>query len=59
MINLRHQCSACGSQFTVTYNEMYTESDPTHCPFCGEYLLLDEDSFDDRDLHDDEDEDPL
>jgi hypothetical protein len=38
---------------------MHTESDPTHCPFCGEYLILDDESFDDEDLHDDEDEEPL
>ena len=53
MIKLQHECSACGSNFTISYNEMYTESDPTHCPFCGEYLILD-----DRDLHDDEDDEP-
>jgi predicted nucleic acid-binding Zn-ribbon protein len=33
---------------------METESDPVHCPFCGEFLLLDDDNFDD-----DEDEEPL
>jgi hypothetical protein len=38
---------------------MQTETDPIHCPFCGEFLLLDDDSFDDEDLHDDEDEEPL
>jgi len=54
MIKLQHECSACGSNFTISYNEMYTESDPTHCPFCGEYLILD-----DQDLHDDEDDEPL
>jgi predicted nucleic acid-binding Zn-ribbon protein len=48
MINLRHECTACSSQFTVSYNELYTESDPTHCPFCGEYLILDDDDFDDE-----------
>jgi hypothetical protein len=26
---------------------MYTESDPTHCPFCGEYLILENEDFDD------------
>jgi predicted nucleic acid-binding Zn-ribbon protein len=28
---------------------MQTETDPTHCPFCGEYLILDDESFDDED----------
>ena len=59
MIRLQHECSACASNFTISYNEMYTESDPNHCPFCGEYLILDDESFDDRDLHDDEDDEPL
>jgi predicted nucleic acid-binding Zn-ribbon protein len=59
MINLRHECTACSSKFTVSYNELYTESDPTHCPFCGEYLILDDEDFDDGDLHDDEDDSPL
>ena len=59
MIDLRHTCGACSTKFTITYNEMHTEADPTHCPFCGEYLILTEDDFDDRELHDDEDDDPL
>jgi len=54
-MRLQHECTACGSEFTITYNEMETESDPVHCPFCGEFLLLDDDNFDD----DDEDEEPL
>ena len=58
-MRLQHECTACGSDFTISYNEMHTESDPTHCPFCGEYLILDDESFGDEDLHDDEDEDPL
>jgi predicted nucleic acid-binding Zn-ribbon protein len=34
---------------------MYTESDPNFCPFCGEYLILDEDDFNE----DDSDEESL
>jgi hypothetical protein len=26
---------------------MYTESDPSACPFCGEYLILEQEDFDD------------
>jgi len=54
MIKLQHECSACGSGFSITYNEMYTESDPTHCPFCGEYLILEREDFDEED-----DDEPL
>ena len=52
MIKLHHECSACGSDFSITYDEMYTESDPTHCPFCGEFLVLDPDDFGDDDEDD-------
>jgi len=58
-MKIQHECTACGSVFTIIYNEMNTESDPTHCPFCGEYLILDYDNFDDEDLHDDENEESL
>ena len=58
-MRIQHECTACGSEFSISYNEMHTESDPTHCPVCGEYLILDDESFDDEDLHDDDDEEPL
>jgi len=45
-------------RISISYDEMHTESDPSFCPFCGEYLILDEEDFD-QDLHDDEDEEPL
>ena len=48
-MKLQHECSECGSNFTVSYNEMNTESDPTYCPFCGEYLLLENEDFDNED----------
>jgi hypothetical protein len=57
-MNINHTCSACASEFSVSYDEMHTESDPSFCPFCGEYLILDDEDFD-QDLHDDEDEEPL
>jgi predicted nucleic acid-binding Zn-ribbon protein len=57
-MNINHTCSACASEFSISYDEMHTESDPNFCPFCGEYLILDEEDFD-QDLHDDEDEEPL
>jgi len=31
-------CAECSSEFTIRYDEEKTESDPIHCPFCGEYL---------------------
>jgi predicted nucleic acid-binding Zn-ribbon protein len=57
-MNINHTCSACASEFSISYDEMHTESDPSFCPFCGEYLILDEEDFD-QDLHDDKDEEPL
>jgi predicted nucleic acid-binding Zn-ribbon protein len=54
MIKLQHECSACASQFSISYNEMHTETDPTYCPFCGEYLILEQEDFDDG-----EDDEPL
>jgi predicted nucleic acid-binding Zn-ribbon protein len=57
-MNINHTCSACASEFSISYDEMHTESDPSFCPFCGEYLILDEEDFD-QNLHDDEDEEPL
>lgn len=40
MSKIKHECDDCGSVFSLTYDEMTTDSDPTYCPFCGEYLLL-------------------
>ena len=48
-MRLQHECTACGSEFAISYNEMTTESDPIHCPFCGEFLLLDDEHFEDED----------
>jgi ribosomal protein S27E len=39
MAILHHTCGECDSTFTVKYDEAQTESDPIHCPFCGEYLI--------------------
>ncbi len=36
---LKHQCSECDSKFKIEYDDTQTESDPIHCPFCGEYLI--------------------
>jgi hypothetical protein len=54
MIRINHQCSACSSEFSISYNELETETDPLYCSFCGEYLLLDQEDFDE-----DEDDEPL
>ena len=39
-IQIKHQCESCDSQFSISYDELNTESDPTFCPFCAEYLML-------------------
>jgi predicted nucleic acid-binding Zn-ribbon protein len=57
MIKLNHECSACGSDFTLQYDELNTESDPNHCPFCGEYMILEEEDFGDADDDDDDEDD--
>ena len=43
MASLHHICSECSSEFTIKYDDEQTESDPIHCPFCGEYLIEAED----------------
>jgi len=43
MKTLDHTCHNCQSEFAINYIETVCESDPTFCPFCGEYLVLDED----------------
>jgi DNA-directed RNA polymerase subunit RPC12/RpoP len=48
MTNLKHTCDNCDSEFTIKYDEENTETDPIHCPFCGEYLIEVED-FDNED----------
>ena len=49
MANLKHSCDSCSSDFTILYDERNTESDPTYCPFCGEYLILFSDDYDTED----------
>jgi hypothetical protein len=48
MIQLKHNCDSCDSQFTISYDAEVNESDPTFCPFCGEYLLEDSSEIDDE-----------
>jgi len=43
MKTLDHTCHNCQSEFAINYIETVCESDPSFCPFCGEYLVLDED----------------
>ncbi len=40
MTKLKHECESCDSKFSISYDELNTESDPTFCPFCAEYLML-------------------
>ena len=43
MKTLDHTCHNCQSEFAINYIETVCESEPSFCPFCGEYLVLDED----------------
>lgn len=45
MTSLKHTCGSCDSEFTIEYDDMQTDSDPIICPFCGEYLVLEDDDF--------------
>lgn len=47
MTKLKHTCDSCDSQFSISYDELNTESDPQYCPFCAEYLINNE--YDDAD----------
>lgn len=49
MTKLNHECENCGSRFTITYDEEICESDPISCPFCQEYLLLENDDLSEDD----------
>lgn len=48
MASLHHNCDACGSEFTIRYDENQCEDDPHFCPFCGEMLVDVEDVSDDE-----------
>ena len=45
MKTLDHTCHNCQSEFAINYVDSVCESDPTFCPFCGEYLLLDSENL--------------
>jgi hypothetical protein len=47
MTVLVHNCENCDNQFKLTYDKDVCDCDPIHCPFCGEYLLVDESDCDD------------
>jgi len=42
MKKLRHLCDTCDSEFVIEYDEEKTEMDPLHCPFCSEYMIIDD-----------------
>ena len=48
MANLHHTCDNCDSEFTIKYNEEKCEDDPIYCPFCSEYILLDNENTGDE-----------
>ena len=47
MKTLKHNCETCDSSFTIGYDEEICETNPLHCPFCGEYIL-DTEEYDDE-----------
>lgn len=49
MASLHHICDSCDSEFTIKYNEDACEDDPIYCPFCSEYILLDNENGGDED----------
>ena len=50
MVNVDHTCDACGSAFSIRYEPEDTETDPSR----GEYLILEQEDFDE-----DDDDEPL
>ena len=48
MARLHHNCEECSTDFVIEYDEMESESDPIHCPFCGEYMIDTEDEFEEE-----------
>ena len=48
MINLKHTCESCDSEFSINYDDMKCEDAPSFCPFCGEFLLEDNTEFEDE-----------
>jgi hypothetical protein len=43
---LKHICDECDSKFKIIYDEIDCESDPQFCPFCAEYIIVDENEQD-------------
>jgi hypothetical protein len=48
MATIKHTCENCNSKFSVSYDEKVCETDPLHCPFCAEYIFLDDDVDEDE-----------
>jgi len=49
MASLKHHCEECDSKFTIRYDEDLTEDSPHYCPFCGEYLIVNSECYDEED----------
>ena len=55
MVNIDHTCDACGSAFSIRYEPEDTETDPSQCPFCGEFMHIPDDAYEDgEDYEEDE-----
>jgi predicted nucleic acid-binding Zn-ribbon protein len=46
---LKHTCHNCESEFTIKYDVEKCDDDPQFCPFCGEYIIHEEDELEDDD----------
>jgi DNA-directed RNA polymerase subunit RPC12/RpoP len=44
MATLHHTCGDCDSKFTIRYDERECEDDPHLCPFCGTYIIVEDDN---------------
>jgi hypothetical protein len=49
MINIKHTCEQCDSQFTIKYDENLTADSPHFCAFCGEMMFDVEQTYDEED----------
>lgn len=49
MTRLKHECESCDSKFSISFDELETDSDPSYCPFCASYIIDNDETDDDDD----------
>lgn len=47
MTKLKHKCEECDNSFSIHYDKEESEGDLQYCPFCAEYLFIDEEKNED------------